>query len=96
MEANGTVTLQESANAPRSVAWLRIGGIYQIQTQRESFVRAKILHRENGEVKVEYYGAPPGKHVRRPDTPLFKCLRPVRQIAYLPIIKILSAREVVK
>ncbi len=96
MEANGTVTLQESVNAPRNVAWLRIGGIYQIRTQREIFAMAKVLCRKNGDVKLEYYGAPPGRHMRRPDTPLFKSLRPVRQTVCLPIVKILKAQEVVQ
>lgn len=94
MEANGAVTLQESVRTPKSVAWLRIGGVYQILTQRASFERAKILQRKNGTVEVEYYGVPPGRHMRRRDTPLFKCLRPVRQTTRLPIITILKAREV--
>ena len=96
MKANGTVTLQKSVNAPRNVMWLRIGGIYQIQTQRAIFERAKVLSRKNGNVELEYYGTPPGKHLRRPDTPLFKSLRPVRQTTRLPIAQILRASEVAK
>ncbi len=96
MEANGTVTLQESVNAPRDVAWLRIGGIYQIRTQREIFAMAKVLRRKNGNVELEYYGTPPGRYMRRPNTPLCKSLRPVRQTTCLPIAKILKAQEVVQ
>ena len=78
----------------KKVAWLRIGGVYQIRTQREIFARAKVLQRKSGEIKVEYYGAPLNKYLRRPDTPLFKCLRPVRQTTRLAITKIIIAQEV--
>jgi len=95
MKANGKITLRVTTNETRNVAWLRIGGVYQIRTQRESFDRAKVLRRKSGNVEIEYFGAPPGKHMRRPSTPLFKCLHPVRQTMRLPIAKILKAREVV-
>ena len=95
MNGIGTVVFKESAHQRRSVAWLRIGGVFQIRTRGESFARAKILSRENGEVKIEFFGAPTAKYLRQPTTPLLKALRPVRQTKNLPIIQILSAREVV-
>ncbi len=94
MNKNGTIMIQDSAQLPRAVAWLRVGGTYQIRTNCALFQLAVVKSKRDGAVEIEYYGASHDKRLYRPSTPLYKALAPVRQRTTLPIVKILSAREV--
>lgn len=94
MNKNGRVMLKESVHAPRRVAWLCVGKTYQIRTENTIFTLAKVLHKGEGSIQVAFSGVPRAKYLRRPDTPLFKALQPVQQIAWLRISTILEAQEV--
>lgn len=94
MNRNGQVTLQETVHAPRKVAWLIIGRIYQIRTDKAIFALARVVAKKGGSIDVEYFGTSHAKHLHQRNTPLFKALQPVRQKTRLQINRIHVAQEV--
>lgn len=89
------VELKETLQQPRKVVWFQVGKLYQIRTRSFSFALAKVTHKGEGNIDIEFFGAPRTKRLRRPDTPLCKALQPVLQSERLPIKTITEAQEVV-
>lgn len=89
------VVIKETARTPKKVTQLCIGKTYKIRTSRALFARAKVVDKKKGAVVLVFFGAPRDGHLRKPNTPLFKALQPVRQEEKLSINLILEAQEVV-